>query len=124
MFFLFFLAGLIEDVDDDVDLYRSQESFRAAQPAESSGVAVNPPPPAQSSGEGTSQGSSKERDLEAELLRLQHQKRCKVCLDRDANMLFVPCGHMCACMQCVSRLKQCPLCRSRIDKAYKTYANQ
>ena len=62
-----------------------------------------------------------EEDLQAELRRLRDEKRCKICLDRDANMVFTPCGHMCACMQCTQKLKMCPLCRRKINKAYKTY---
>jgi len=64
---------------------------------------------------------SNEKDLAAELRRLRQEKRCKICLDRDSCMVFLPCGHMCACLDCTQRLKQCPLCRRKIDKAYKTY---
>ncbi|XP_078492406.1 LOW QUALITY PROTEIN: inhibitor of apoptosis protein [Ciona intestinalis] len=62
-----------------------------------------------------------ERRIQAELRRLRDEKRCKVCLDRDAEMVFVPCGHLCTCMQCTQSLRQCPVCRMRITKAYRTY---
>lgn len=42
---------------------------------------------------------------------------CSVCMDWEATMAFVPCGHMCVCQACAARLKQdpahrCVICRT------------
>ena len=52
---------------------------------------------------------------------LTDQRTCKVCLDRLYDCMFMPCNHLCCCLQCASALKQCPLCRRKIDKIIKVY---
>jgi hypothetical protein len=39
---------------------------------------------------------------------------CTVCLENPSNILFVRCGHICACLGCVKELKICPICRANI----------
>lgn len=46
---------------------------------------------------------------------------CVICLEQEYNAVFVPCGHMCCCMNCSSHLTNCPLCRRRIDQAVRTF---
>lgn len=38
---------------------------------------------------------------------------CVICFDRQPDVVFPSCGHMCACAQCGSGLQRCPICRSR-----------
>lgn len=38
-----------------------------------------------------------------------------VCSDRKANVLFRPCGHMCACESCAALMKKCVQCRAQIQ---------
>ena len=52
---------------------------------------------------------------------------CVCCMERRADMVFVPCGHMSCCERCVSRMKvgkntKCPICR-RVGKGIKVYGN-
>eukprot|EP01116_Phalansterium_solitarium_P001423 TRINITY_DN1121_c0_g1_i1.p1 TRINITY_DN1121_c0_g1~~TRINITY_DN1121_c0_g1_i1.p1 ORF type:complete len:743 (-),score=226.53 TRINITY_DN1121_c0_g1_i1:1396-3624(-) len=44
----------------------------------------------------------------------QHQlPMCVVCLERPSNVLFVPCGHLCCCSGCGSKVTpRCPLCNT------------
>lgn len=46
---------------------------------------------------------------------------CVVCLERIKCIVLVPCGHLCLCISCSSRLKmdECPLCRE--DIIHKQY---
>jgi hypothetical protein len=37
---------------------------------------------------------------------------CKICEDRAISCVFVPCGHLAACMKCGEGLLNCPICRS------------
>ena len=63
--------------------------------------------------------NSKENDRKKQ--ELINQRTCKVCLDRFYDCMFMPCNHLCCCLQCASALKQCPLCRRKIDKIIKVY---
>lgn len=47
------------------------------------------------------------------------ETECVVCLSNDSRVLFIPCGHVCACTSCCQPLLVCPLCRSEIlNKCY------
>jgi len=45
---------------------------------------------------------------------------CNICMDKAADALILPCGHMETCMecakQCMSSSRQCPTCRAPIEK--------
>ena len=42
---------------------------------------------------------------------------CVVCWEAAANVVLVPCGHMCACSGCAALLQSsdCPMCRCRVQ---------
>jgi hypothetical protein len=40
---------------------------------------------------------------------------CVVCLDRERDVVLDPCRHYCLCMECSDRLRECPICRGRIE---------
>ena len=47
--------------------------------------------------------------------------KCVICLDKEPNILFTDCGHICTCSECEknkSSLK-CPYCRTEILKRTK-----
>jgi len=50
---------------------------------------------------------------------------CSICLDNEADHLFIPCGHVCVCMNCSQRVldttSTCPLCRLTCTAAYRVY---
>ena len=43
---------------------------------------------------------------------------CSICMDENSDQVFIPCGHVCVCKNCVaeSKLKECPICRADIKK--------
>ncbi|XP_066585854.1 E3 ubiquitin-protein ligase LRSAM1-like isoform X2 [Prorops nasuta] len=42
---------------------------------------------------------------------------CIVCLDLLCEIIFIPCGHMCCCSICASKITtECPMCRTNIDR--------
>nr|XP_039257848.1 uncharacterized protein LOC120334400 isoform X1 [Styela clava] len=61
--------------------------------------------------------------LQAQLNKIEEERMCKICFSNPADMVFVPCGHMCCCMQCTQAITQCPMCRKKIQKAIKTYSS-
>ncbi|XP_038405231.1 E3 ubiquitin-protein ligase LRSAM1 isoform X4 [Canis lupus familiaris] len=46
---------------------------------------------------------------------------CVVCLEREAQMIFLNCGHVCCCQQCCQPLRTCPLCRQEITQRLQIY---
>lgn len=41
-------------------------------------------------------------------------KRCTICMDRDRQILFLPCRHVACCKECAAQLQNCPIDRSVI----------
>ena len=70
---------------------------------------------------GVSTETKRVKILEAKVKQHEETKRCKVCLDKPSGMVFIPCGHLCTCIECAANLEQCPVCRSKIEKSVVTY---
>ncbi|XP_061183971.1 putative inhibitor of apoptosis [Saccostrea echinata] len=59
------------------------------------------------------------KTLVSEYEELKGQTTCKVCLDEDATVVFLPCGHMCTCVNCAPAMRKCPICRSFVKGTVK-----
>ena len=46
---------------------------------------------------------------------------CKVCLEEELSVLFLPCAHLVSCSRCAVNVTKCPLCRAPIHATIKTY---
>lgn len=62
---------------------------------------------------------------EAKFEELQIRYQCKVCMDDEIGITFLPCGHCCCCYRCGSnsaerRLDNCPICRCKIRGVIRT----
>ncbi|KAM9589755.1 baculoviral IAP repeat-containing protein 7 [Trichechus inunguis] len=57
---------------------------------------------------------------EEQLRRLRRERTCKVCLDREVGVVFVPCGHL-VCTECAPNLRLCPICRAPIRSCVRTF---
>lgn len=40
---------------------------------------------------------------------------CLLCSDKKRDTLFKPCGHVCCCESCASRVKKCLICRETVN---------
>lgn len=47
--------------------------------------------------------------------------KCKICFDVEMNTVFIPCGHIAACITCAQSCRACPICRGAIDNIVHTY---
>ncbi|CAG5128038.1 unnamed protein product [Candidula unifasciata] len=45
---------------------------------------------------------------------LRSNLTCKICMDKEVKIVFLPCGHLISCQECAVALQDCPLCRSHI----------
>lgn len=48
---------------------------------------------------------------------------CKICMDKEVGVVFLPCGHLLSCTVCAPALKYCPMCRSTIQATVRAYLN-
>ena len=53
--------------------------------------------------------------LQQQLARMQDAFCCRICMDKQINAVFIPCGHMVACNECAENVQQCPICRGEIE---------
>uniref|UniRef100_A0A8D0HCL0 RING-type E3 ubiquitin transferase n=1 Tax=Sphenodon punctatus TaxID=8508 RepID=A0A8D0HCL0_SPHPU len=58
---------------------------------------------------------------EERLRRLQEERMCKVCMDRDVSIVFVPCGHLVVCAECAPNLRRCPICRAVVRGSVRAF---
>jgi len=63
----------------------------------------------------------KEIKLKKEIQRLRDDRLCKICLNDEATVVFLPCGHLSSCTACASALKDCPVCRAQIQGLIRAY---
>uniref|UniRef100_A0A8C0A828 Baculoviral IAP repeat containing 2 n=1 Tax=Bos mutus grunniens TaxID=30521 RepID=A0A8C0A828_BOSMU len=59
--------------------------------------------------------------LEEQLRRLQEERTCKVYMDKEVSIVFIPCGHLVVCQECAPSLRKCPICRGIIKGTVRTF---
>ena len=47
--------------------------------------------------------------------------KCVVCLTENKCFLFMPCKHLACCENCSKKVKNCPICRTKINSSFKIY---
>nr|XP_039257537.1 uncharacterized protein LOC120334150 [Styela clava] len=52
--------------------------------------------------------------------KTEKERMCKICFSNPADMAFISCSHMICCMECTQAIKQCPICRKKIEKTIKS----
>ncbi|XP_078082169.1 baculoviral IAP repeat-containing protein 7-like [Mustelus asterias] len=69
------------------------------------------------------EATTQRRDLSAEeqLRQLKNERTCKVCLDREVSIVFIPCGHLVVCRDCAPNLRSCPICRALIRGSVRAF---
>ena len=46
---------------------------------------------------------------------------CAICLERDRQVVFVPCMHLGCCCECAHRVRQCPTCRVTVRRCIRVF---
>ena len=54
-----------------------------------------------------------------EKINIGEKYKCKICMDSDIEIVFLPCNHMCCCGKCFMSMEknECPICRIKIEYA-------
>ncbi|XP_053604902.1 death-associated inhibitor of apoptosis 2 [Plodia interpunctella] len=63
----------------------------------------------------------KHLSLEEENRQLKEARLCKVCMDSEVSVVFLPCGHLVSCARCGAALAACPLCRCAVRALVRAY---
>jgi Zinc finger, C3HC4 type (RING finger) len=60
---------------------------------------------------------------EEQIPNLIQQRTCALCLERERNLLFTPCNHLCACTECGLNpsITVCPICRTSFNNRLVVY---
>jgi hypothetical protein len=69
-----------------------------------------------------SKDSTKDMALLEEYERLKNERLCVICLNKDKNVIFLPCAHFAACLECSMSLNNCPMCRSEIQARIRAFS--
>uniref|UniRef100_A0A646QCJ6 Inhibitor of apoptosis 2 n=1 Tax=Hemiscolopendra marginata TaxID=943146 RepID=A0A646QCJ6_9MYRI len=59
--------------------------------------------------------------LAEENQRLKEMQLCKICMDEEVGIVFLPCGHLISCPNCAPSITDCPVCRKPITHTVRTY---
>lgn len=59
--------------------------------------------------------------LEEENRLLKEARLCKICMDGEVGIVFLPCGHLTTCVNCAPNLEDCPVCRCAIKATVRTF---
>lgn len=51
----------------------------------------------------------------------ERKSECVVCMEQEAQMIFLNCGHVCCCQTCCETLRICPLCRKDIVQRVRIF---
>lgn len=56
-------------------------------------------------------------NLDTSITNKKIPESCCVCFDRPKTHVFVPCGHLCICSDCSSKLNSdnCPICQTSFE---------
>ena len=63
----------------------------------------------------------KEKLKETERSVVAELRLCKICMENEMEITFLPCGHLMSCVNCAPVLKNCPICRRPIKGSVRTY---
>ncbi|XP_059160175.1 inhibitor of apoptosis protein-like isoform X2 [Physella acuta] len=53
--------------------------------------------------------------------QLRQQTVCKICMDREVAVVFLPCGHLVSCSDCAAAMKDCPVCRKVVKGTVRAF---
>ena len=56
-----------------------------------------------------------------EVLKINDFLLCKLCFNKNINVVLIPCGHTLSCYECSEKLITCPICKIVIQIKQKIY---
>ncbi|KAK6171490.1 hypothetical protein SNE40_019668 [Patella caerulea] len=107
-------------------IYDANETTTSKSPTpppqdEQKNADVNKELPNRNDEEISGESNADHESLILENQRLKEQRTCKICMDEEANIVLLPCGHLVSCASCAPALRKCPICRANIKGTVRTY---
>lgn len=65
--------------------------------------------------------SEEMKKLQMENESLRDKQLCKICMERDVEVIFLPCKHFVCCASCSTAVRECPICRVAIASIEKIF---
>ena len=59
--------------------------------------------------------------LQEENRKLKDNLTCQICFESEADIVFLPCGHIMCCAMCSPAITKCPMCRASIRGRIKIF---
>ena len=53
---------------------------------------------------------------------LKDQILCKICMEKNVSIAFLPCGHLACCEDCSPAMRKCPICRQFVRGTVKIFS--
>lgn len=60
-------------------------------------------------------------ELADQIETLKKERSCAICFERQKVIMFMPCSHLAACVECSVALVTCPICRKKVEATIRTY---
>ncbi|XP_049956247.1 putative inhibitor of apoptosis [Schistocerca serialis cubense] len=51
----------------------------------------------------------------------EEKRLCKICFEKEMGVVFLPCGHIVACVDCALSVADCPVCRQPFQNTARVY---
>ncbi|XP_071089362.1 baculoviral IAP repeat-containing protein 7-like [Haliotis cracherodii] len=61
------------------------------------------------------------RTVQDENVHMRERYLCKVCMENQLRVTFMPCGHLACCGPCSMAMSDCPICRTPITGCVRSY---
>ena len=61
------------------------------------------------------------RDAINDNRKLQEKEKCCMCLTNNPTHIFLPCFHLCSCLECAGKVNTCPKCRTIIREKRRVW---
>ncbi|RZC18428.1 inhibitor of apoptosis 2 [Asbolus verrucosus] len=106
------VKNVVQNVLDNVIARSSSNDAKKEQPSVDNNAVTE---------EQDSSKLSKALSLEEENRILKEARLCKICMDAEVGIVFLPCGHLTTCVNCAPNLEDCPVCRSAIKATVRTF---
>lgn len=74
-----------------------------------------------SSGSGSSEGSLDDLKSVDSNKPLDDARMCKICYNGELGVVFLPCGHIVACVKCAPGMTSCAVCREPVTMTVRAF---
>ena len=113
-----FIKSVIEQLPTDVPSAAPARSLSSDSGISNSSESLNNQLESDKDDENLDEAFNK---LKLKNIQMKQEKSCKVCLDEEVEVVFIPCGHLVSCSHCAPSLKDCPVCRTRISAVVRAF---